>query len=702
MKRIFINYTEIDIDQKEQITLNYQCANIGDMRPSGSGSQTIKIPMTAKNKMFFEQIHDINSSSVFPYEIHAAHYYEDETLLVENGNFYVLAVSNVYECCLTWGNSLALKDAENIKVKDIKFGLFTKLNLIDTSNILWQEAGVYTGDINTQYQKKYTTITGELNNLLTYNLEYMRPYFPLITVINKYFEKIGIKFNVINSEIKDIIENNAVLPQINTSNTTDEIIVQMKNKTSESFKRMLFDYTANEITYLKWFAKSIKNIEKNEFTGIGLESFYIPSDGLYEIDLSISYSQNSVGQLSFFQDLGGARVINLANKVRLMFHQQKRGQMSNFINNTGTFSDGYMRHIDTNPVINDETNPVTFIDINQSNVNNLHINIKSDFKKGFYYVSLIGSDPTPLSNYFFSYKIENINIDAKITPVKNNSFNIDLKEHLYLDNNFIFQRENSIKDILIEIFKAFGLFMQLKNNQIELYTPLDIVNNLQYAKDWSKKVVTITKNNYKTLKFEKNIGKINHLKWKEEELYNNLSNRIFNAVSINEESIFLENKIFSMSNNINHTSGLYTPAVDLGYVKYDNNEEILDYNANPKIVFKTGNYYQGYIQVNVVDPMNPQYTNPQYTLHNLQGTYNDFLDYNYYNGVYKFLKPIIDSLKRVKIITCTMVINRKDLQELDFKIPIYLEQFGYYFMLSKISGYKYGGTCDVELLRLEI
>ena len=49
-----------------------------------------------------------------------------------------------------------------------------------------------------------------------------------------------------------------------------------------------------------------------------------------------------------------------------------------------------------------------------------------------------------------------------------------------------------------------------------------------------------------------------------------------------------------------------------------------------------------------------------------------------------------------------MVLTPSDLQELDFKIPIYLKQFGAYFMISKISGYKYGGTCDVELLRLEL
>jgi len=55
-----------------------------------------------------------------------------------------------------------------------------------------------------------------------------------------------------------------------------------------------------------------------------------------------------------------------------------------------------------------------------------------------------------------------------------------------------------------------------------------------------------------------------------------------------------------------------------------------------------------------------------------------------------------------KIIELTMLLQPQDVQELDFAKPVYLRQWNSYYIIQKISGYRTGKPCKVELLKIEM
>ena len=674
MKRLFINDTEIDIDQSQSITLNFQCADIGELRSVGSGSQTIKLPMTAKNKVFFEHSHEINSGSVFPYLIHGARYYEDETLLIDDGNFYMLAVNDFYECCITWGNAPFLKKAEETKMGDVDLGyyrLFMPGYLVPDyaleEPLEWTlaEARFYRILDNNGVTKYYSTTidswdTYSINNV-TVNPKYIRPHIYLKALLDKLFNYLGINYDLVNNVLKTEI-NNIILPQV-------------KN----TLKRNQFRINANidKEEIVVWLNSSTLQYasidpKPSEFLTSQLDAyqeirFYVHKNSLYNIKIKLSYSQNHIGETY------NSYPVKQSKEARFWFGIKGTDMEYTFLV--------------PNPSISDY----------EIEFNNVFL------REGKYNFMVHGQgyDSTLPSGSTYIFKFD-VKANIVIEDLDESEISVDiLNQGLFINHNALFAQE-SIKVLLQSVMTTFGIIPQLKDGALELFTIVDVINNISQARDWSRKLVKVTRNSYKTLKFEKKISKNNLLKWKSEKLYKNTQNGTFNAESINDESTFIDNKVFSQVDEYYHDDNLalahdQTNIVNLNFA--DRNEDdpldtaIKNYESCPKMLWAENNsliIHLSGISSAFLGSGNSKKASFEY------------FNYDNPNGIRKYIQPLLNSLNKVKIVTVTMVLTPTDLQDLDFKIPIYLEQFGAYFMLNKISGYKYGGKCDVELLRLEI
>lgn len=67
------------------------------------------------------------------------------------------------------------------------------------------------------------------------------------------------------------------------------------------------------------------------------------------------------------------------------------------------------------------------------------------------------------------------------------------------------------------------------------------------------------------------------------------------------------------------------------------------------------------------------------------------------NSYYRYLKYLIDNYKELN---CVMLLSPNDIANLDFRIPIYLEQFASTFFIQKINEWSEGKPTKVELLKI--
>jgi len=397
---------------------------------------------------------------------------------------------------------------EYIQITDIELGLwgvgydvntFEETTLSDAGEYNFiDEDGIFRMIVSTTFKDyaygKYKMI-----------MEFTRPHLYLNKLLTSIFTKLGVYKNIVNPQLNNEIDK-IVMPQIVSKNNTKyEGKFKIINKKSHSYvARTTSAGTPQTTLFTEYFGSYCKQ-GKTEFAAVNElftdGSFYIPEDGFYNLKFKISYVQNNVGNNTVFPIPAGfiSKIIRQSNGAHIYFHKKLKSDFSTITQK------GYNKRTDGDGVSLFEAQPAVEFTINQTNVTNYEkIFDLLKLEKGFYSFSMAGTEiPQPTGATLWSdtyfYEFDNINVDIEVIPIKEGSIQIDSKG-IYLDGRFLFGYLN-IKDVLKAIFQTFGLYMQFKDGFMELYTPLDLKNNILNSKDWSKKVVSVTKNDYKTLKF---------------------------------------------------------------------------------------------------------------------------------------------------------------------------------------------------------
>ncbi len=228
----------------------------------------------------------------------------------------------------------------------------------------------------------------------------------------------------------------------------------------------------------------------------------------------------------------------------------------------------------------------------------------------------------------------------------------------------------------LDLFKAFcqsyGLTIQVDNNNkiVKAYTMDKLYENKTIAKDWSDK---LSRENQEMSFIIDGYGQNNFIRFeKKEDLEDKGNFYVSNGNLEKEKDLFT----IKWESGIDVKTGTY----DLAYIPlYEYDEEI----ADKKKFVKGKPHLVKFNQVNY----NPYFILNHIPAQSLIDIYYDKLA----NGM----------LVNAKCLLVGLLLSERDIEELDFFIPIYLAQFGAYFYISKIDNFMKGNRLTkVELIRL--
>ena len=112
-----IHKRRLDLNSPSGITLKFQSNIFGDLsKITASYSYTFKLPRTANNKRLLDMADDVRHQSSATRTKHKAEFYQDGSRLFGDGNLYVDAVQDSYECVMTWDVCVGF---ESLKDNDI-------------------------------------------------------------------------------------------------------------------------------------------------------------------------------------------------------------------------------------------------------------------------------------------------------------------------------------------------------------------------------------------------------------------------------------------------------------------------------------------------------------------------------------------------------------------------------------------------------
>jgi len=266
----------------------------------------------------------------------------------------------------------------------------------------------------------------------------------------------------------------------------------------------------------------------------------------------------------------------------------------------------------------------------------------------------------------------------------------------------------SQKDLLKDTLQRFGIICQADNanKTISFNSLRDIINNIPIAKDWTSKCL----DQGKQISFQLgSYAQANYMKYKEDDnvLPKDFANAQINIADATLPATDLLQSQFAPTLNRPYITGT------IAQIKMiDNTSDSTDFSigVSPRILVdqktrlsgKTVTLTDGTSQPVVInDIISTPYFYKQDGDYNLcfgdmpgmNNTPQPGLKTKYYPELQKILT-------QTKKVVRFILLNPRDILELDLLIPIYLQQDGAYYYINKIDAWRKGQPCKVELVKL--
>lgn len=701
MYRIEVNGLPLEAPDAA-ITLNFQRSKIGELAIEGSGSQTINVPKTLHNISIFEYCNFIESESVFPYSVKSARCYQDEALIVDNAELTIMRVTpSSFECALTWGNSPLLNALKSKFMCEIPLGVYRKFPLSEKQPIdvkIYGEAFFFQTQDNegviTDHYTTFRDVEGLYRDALTSRIEAAWVLKQILDGIGFGYEILGYveRVNFGESHVVATAKSATIPKFLLHSRITDRTIDIGRwednfNKLTE-YKRLYGDdpeaYHVDEP-----YAGQIDDPTYYQ----EMRDYYIPQDGYYDLRVVVSYKQGQVGEPD-----GHGGLINQSASVNLVF-----AGAQGYLYDNGTGFDRAIRSTqpdlsDTQDIRGDQTR--MWIDADE--VDGLAINKRKQFyKKGRHAFWLIGEGG--LQTTYELARFTEVNVELSITRHNDEDTEVIDEQECYLDHNFTY-RDATAYEVLSQTLKAFGFLAEIDPTQSDPTLSIYSYNLIaEYAaagnsSDWTDKVMGMEQ----SIQYNLNLPQFLSLKWKPEAQYDggrDGQKEILSAQAGSAE--YITNSIYSACNGM-HTRFLDPYSIPLlNYMsrKTDNPSvrELTSYTSGAKMVKIIGNYpFDGtplYLNDSAYIPIDGEY------LLLADDSYFDYSDT--INGIGYNFKTLLDALYKIVCLEVPMRLTPSDIANLDFKKPIFLQQYNAYFALEKVQ-YGENGISKVELLKLNL
>lgn len=639
---------EVRLSKNSKVGLTYQCNTLGDLSTrQGNFSNKFKAPKTKENQITLEQSDNINSNSNIPYQRNGATLIQNGIEILPEAIVRVESVDSEYE--LSVGNGLTTFFQRILGLK------LTDLDLSDLDHN-YDGATVYAGRLNTEgYIYPYidwrkTRTAGQENK---YN-----PCVFLKTLVERIILEAG--YDLDGNILDNYFYNNTI-------STCD-------------FRRSKEWVKANQVAIAK-------NADEYSMVVVG-------SAGNYVVPMTFQNSGNLFGQIFTAPE---PMYVNFKSTIQATF----KGQ---FISGFPYFQSPVefryeIINLTTTTMIAQGIRVFTSqerLDIQAG----LPIDISVSIESG--YQSLGTGNTVQIRQSIITDSFANI---AWLVS-QQSTYNADVKDVFIPYNGSLVefskvQHDTLQSDFMKGVFNMFGIVGQVNEytKKVVLNTFESISLNIPNAKDWSRKV-DVSKT--PLIKFsDDGYAKVNYLKWKIEsdiidsyEFNSNTWNATFGS---KEPEYYGSGKILIDNENLEEEKTIITIpffASIRNEVPFANDDYSLDkYGQRMFLLLR----YLG-------DPINPNCifydVSRDRTL-----AFNHFFanKTTLKSEFYSVLEGVLDKYKKI---TLYLKLNEKDIAELDFTIPIFLDvhekdiKVNGNFYLNRIENYQQGETTKVELIRL--
>lgn len=663
MTELYINGQLIEMPENLRAAMTFQINDIAELKNRQANySNTFKIPKTLNNRKVLGSLEDITLQNRVPYETATARLISDGVEIVGEGLANIKSAGDDYSITLFSGNIDFFEIIKGKKLKDLDLSTWdidwdsTTLQSKLTNNIQSNAFMPYLATGNNMFPED------RFVNAMDRNVYWLTatPFVVYVkNLFNKVFEEAGISYSSI------ILNNDALFEKL--------LLLCSKGYDANRGDGFVKKFTVSNVPGS--YITNPLNITSNSLTIFGLFAFVDGNTGgSFTVDSTITITNVSNGQqlvLSFTQDnntVGSVKTIISADP----FYSSvtlTNGQLNNWLPGNYLFTSSANYYVDGGR----ESTPASAIDY-----------------KVFAPDLLTGVE-------IFGQKIGGANL-------QNGYGKLSISETLpdMLQSEFI-----------KEVAQIFGLIFQPdKNGNIEIENFTTIVNNIPKSKDWSDKLdLSITP--VIEWKFG-TYGQVNYLKWSDaDEILNN---------SKYESSILFDNKALKPSSNLLDLIGVNTdnvPTLNYWDATFDPGHSVPFVNMGelPEKVLEEGEVrfliadrktytigtglnegiYLGWENQSVSPVLNGTFTiNQPYFVENgkaLQLGFQQYLKDQYYG-------ELAEILKQAKVITANFLLSSQDIATLDHFTPVYVQYFGNYFYVNKVSNFVARQRTKVTLIKL--
>lgn len=733
---LIVNDISLDLDGKTNIALVLQAQDLGDISEKvGSFSRSFTIPVTEKNRRALDNSYTFTATTNFPYRKHRAILKVNGLELPEGIVIVESDGLNREQIRLTFytGNAPAFQILKNTKLRSLCFydayhhrfiyeiGKNKYLPLPPQTNVYKYPLVVYNDDTND------LTLTGA-NGV---NLNLLLPALQLSYVMQEITRAIGYSF--VGDIITDQLFTNIFFPYSNAKFERDEY---KGNRNNYYTNYLTTQITAQSPSAGGFVYDEIRHAEfdsLNHRTAIGYSKAYGQT---FQRPATISnFAFTADTNSVYFADSGWYRVKRI---YRWTNTQNVPVYFSNFV---GTSGGGYPLSTMITTEVNGLGNVFTGINTQNAGAGNGGVDGDNPIPllpfASAYYETVIESyfkvtAHTPyffgvysnqtweiLSTYWEQEFITSAEIVTNETEVLLDTGTLNLRGTIdepkcsqSLISPSMCLPNVTVGEFLKIIANMFGciIFINDIDKTIEFSKFQNIYNNIPYAKDWSDKVVNLKEHNWNTRPSK--YGITNNYYY---ESIESLGGKAFSnyQLTIDDETLPLETDVvkipFSGSETVERLNGEEMAKILLldadGLFNASETKQrillidIMRTNTAPVTFFRTlsngttqtvsteaitnnGGLVVGYFN----RAKNMPSGSPQL----------GWLEYLWENYWQSF-EQITEGFKELN---CVLRLTPVDVQTLDFKIPVYLQQYNAYFYIQKISDWTGEKPVKVDLLKL--
>lgn len=693
-RALYIDNQRVDLPEDVRFQLTFQIADFGELKPRGSGSNTIKLPKTPRNVAIFQNCNFVQVKSDFPYAMHSAYYYEDGWLVFNDATVYVLAITDTdFEIQCVWGNSNAIRQMKDTDMSTIA----------DLGNVNYQP--VTYGYIETGIRGTYGY--SEPFALATKN-GLRSPYTRgLLNVYNALVRIMPTNTMVLGPGVSSYLNHLYAFPAVQKAKITYQDAVfngeisQNLNTNPTEWLNFVYDST-NKISTLskdpaerrKAFMK-IGNTDRTVTTQGGtpfdgvVAPFTLPG-GWYDVSVEIT-------EIMFQNPADGGITSQYGEDRNITKAVFVLGQILASDDNTQ-----YTAESDSSLVVNIDSDwwrkgktysgskriyiDDTAIDMGNgvSAIPQLYCALWPTYR----YDRLTSAGP--VKNAAVSGKVKitmsavgglnevEIKMPDETTEGVKNYVTVAMTDLL---------RGTNAYDFFTQALINTGAIFDIKNGYLRIYTYNDIANATDRMQDWSDKLVYIKEEDT----FNQSGGSQNGIKYKQTEYYNGYGDGAYGdalAQQLDKENkTVVENSLFGFNNGffkLGNWNTMFIPFV----------EEKADKDGTKSYEYKD----RGWNLVRLSDSDNGALSNgegrtvqsryPVKAIDQKQPTFENIEATNWASFV-----KIQQNYRKAKAI---FMLSPQDIAELDLMNPIYLRQYAQAYIVTKVN-YKRNATI-VEML----